>query len=148
MLDSLYNNDILALAASLRNETLNAPDGQARKVSKLCGSELEIDLAIDGGMVTQCALRVKACALGQASAAILQQNIIGARMGDIKAARDALYAMLKTGGKAPRGRFEQLALLSAVKGYPARHISTLLAFDAALEAMQKIGPAQALQDQV
>lgn len=137
MLDDLYNTDILTLSASLRNEALENPDGTARKVSKLCGSWLEIDVMIDDGIVSACALRVQACALGQSSAAILKEAIIGASLEEIDTARDELRAMLKEGGKPPSGRFSKLALLKGVADYPARHTSTLLAFDAAAEAVER-----------
>lgn len=136
MFGDLYNTDILTLAAGLKDSRLGAPCASARAVSKLCGSELEIDLNMDNGKVTDAALRVKACALGQASAAILQEAIIGATLGEITAAYDALDAMLKSGGQPPKGRFEKLALLEGVSQYPARHASTLLAFKAAQEAAQ------------
>ena len=135
MLDGLYNTDILSLAAGLKNERLENPDGTTRKVSKLCGSWLEIDVTMGAGLVSDCALRVQACALGQASAAILYGSIIGAKYEDILHARDALYNMLKNDRAAPKGRFEKLALLKGVSAYPARHTSTMLAFDAALEAV-------------
>ena len=136
MFDDLYNTEILTLSASLKNEALERPDGTARKVSKLCGSWLEVDVMMDGDKVSDCALRVQACALGQSSAAILQQSIIGARLEELIAARDSLWAMLKENGPAPMGRFEKLALLKGVAAYPARHISTMLAFDAVVEAVQ------------
>lgn len=136
MFDDLYNTDILTLSASLKNERLDAPDGTARKVSKLCGSWLEIDVKMDGDVVSDVALRVQACALGQSSAAILQEGIIGASLDEITEARDALREMLKGDGEAPKGRFEKLALLKGVKTYPARHASTLLAFEAAVEAVE------------
>ena len=135
MFDDLYNTDILTLSASLKNERLDAPNGTARKVSKLCGSWLEIDVNMDGDVVCEVALRVQACALGQSSAAILQQGIIGASLEEITEAKDALRAMLKSDGEPPKGRFERLALLKGVKAYPARHTSTMLAFDAAAEAV-------------
>ena len=135
MFDDLYNTDILILSASLKNERLDAPNGTARKVSKLCGSWLEIDVNMDGDVVSEVALRVQACALGQSSAAILQQGIIGASLEEITQAKDALRAMLKSDGEPPKGRFERLALLKGVKAYPARHTSTMLAFDAAAEAV-------------
>ena len=137
MFDELYNTEILTLSASLKNERLEAPHGSARKVSKLCGSWVEIDLNIKKGLVSETALRVEACALGQASTAILQQAIIGASLDDITAAANALRAMLKEGGEPPKGRFEKLALLRGVKDYPARHISTMLAFEAAREAFEQ-----------
>lgn len=141
MFDDLYNTDILTLSASLKNERLNAPNGTSRKISKLCGSWLEIDVNMDGDVVSEVALRVQACALGQSSAAILQQGIIDASLLEIIEARDALREMLKEEGEAPKGRFEKLALLKGVKAYPARHMSTLLAFEAAAEAVE-----QALQN--
>lgn len=136
MFDDLYTTDILTLSASLKNERLDAPDGTSRKVSKLCGSWLEVDVNMDGDMVSEVALRVQACALGQSSAAILHQGIIGANLEEIMEARDALRKMLKQEGEAPKGRFEKLMLLKGVKAYPARHISTLLAFEAAAEAVE------------
>ena len=87
------------------------------------------------GHVTDFAIRIEACALGQASAGVLSQNIIGASVDEICSARDALFAMLKDAGPAPKGRFAGLSALTEVANYPARHISTLLAFDAALAAI-------------
>ncbi len=136
MFDDLYNTDILTLSASLKNERLESPDGTARKVSKLCGSWLEIDVKMEGAVVSDVALRVQACALGQSSAAILQQGIIGTDLAEITKARNALREMLKGDGEAPNGRFEKLALLKGVKAYPARHTSTMLAFDAAVQAIE------------
>ena len=137
MIDDLYNTAILTLSAGLRNEHLDAPDASARKVSKLCGSWLEIDIKMDGDKVGEAALRVQACPLGQASAAILKDAIQGATLKELRDARDALRAMLKEDGEAPIGRFEKLKLLKGVKAYPARHTSTLLAFEAAVEAIEK-----------
>ncbi|MGB6229548.1 MAG: iron-sulfur cluster assembly scaffold protein [Litorimonas sp.] len=135
MLGQLYNSDILSLSSTLRNERLDQPDGTSRKLSKLCGSWVEVDVAMDGPCVTAAALRVEACALGQASAAILKQSIVGATLDELVDARDSLRAMLKNGGEAPEGRFTDLALLQGVRDYPARHQSTLLAFEAAVEAV-------------
>jgi len=137
MLDELYNIDILTLSASLKNERLENSDGSARKVSKLCGSWLEIDVVMNGDKVASCALRVQACALGQSSAAILKQAIEGASLEEIIEARDALRLMLKEGGAPPKGRFAKLVLLKGVADYPARHTSTLLAFEAAVSAVRQ-----------
>lgn len=136
VMDDLYNSDILTLSASLRNERLESPDGTSRKVSKLCGSWLEIDVNMDGDKVSEAALRVQACALGQASAAILNEKIIGASLSELVNARDSLKAVLKSGGHPPNGRFAKLGLLKGVSAYPARHTSTLLAFEAAVEAVE------------
>ena len=136
MLGSLYNTDILTLSAGLKNTRLDSPDASVRKVAKLCGSWVELDIKMDADTAAGYALRVQACALGQASAAILQDGIIGAKIEEVRGARDALRAMLKEGGEAPKGRFENLKLLAGVADYPARHGSTLLAFDAAVQALE------------
>ena len=89
------------------------------------------------GHVADFAQDVQACALGQAAAAVLGENVIGATAHEIETARDAFRAMLKEGGAPPEGRFKDLAVLMPVKDYPARHASSLLAFEAALAAVQQ-----------
>ncbi|PHR92552.1 MAG: iron-sulfur cluster assembly scaffold protein [Robiginitomaculum sp.] len=136
-MDDLYNTDVLSLAANIKHiGRLENLHGTSRKVSKLCGSWLEVDVIIEQDRVKDFAMRLQACALGQASAAILAENVIGASLEELQAARDALFAMLKHKATPPEGRFAQLALLSDVANYPARHTSTLLAFDAVVEAVQ------------
>ena len=135
MIDDLYSARILKLAANMpRAGRLDAPDASSEKVSKLCGSRVIVDLKLKDGQVVDFAQEVKACALGQAAAAVLGENVIGAGVDEIESARDQLAAMLKAGGPAPEGRFVDLQVLQPVKDYPARHASTLLAFEAAAEA--------------
>lgn len=137
MIDDLYSAKILRLVANIPHAgRLAAPDASAEKVAKLCGSKITVDVCVKDGRVSDFAQDVKACALGQASAAVLGANIIGAALNEIEVARDALYAMLKANGPAPQGRFSELSVLEPVKDYPARHASTLLAFEAALEAVR------------
>jgi len=135
MIDALYSDTILALAANMPGAgRLATPDASAERVSKLCGSRVTVDLVIKDGRVSDFAQDVQACALGQASAAVLGAHVIGASVAELQLARDQLSAMLKTGGPAPQGRFADLAVLEPVKHYPARHASTLLAFEAATAA--------------
>jgi NifU-like protein involved in Fe-S cluster formation len=137
MIDDLYSAKVLRLAAEMPHAgRLAAPDATAEKVSKLCGSRILVDVIVKDGCVTDFAQEVRACALGQAAAAVLGANIIGASLDEIEVARDGLRAMLKSDGPAPRGRFSELAVLAPVKDYPARHTSTLLAFEAAVEAVR------------
>ena len=143
MIDDLYSAKVLALAANMpRSGRLPHADASAEKVSKLCGSRIVVDVVMDGDEVADFAQDVQACALGQAAAAVLGANVIGANEAEIDAARRALYDMLKTGGPAPEGRFSDLAMLAPVKDYPPRHASTMLAFEAAAEAVRKAKAAQ------
>jgi NifU-like protein involved in Fe-S cluster formation len=68
---------------------------------------------------------------------VLGAHVIGASLPELEAARTQLRAMLKEGGPAPDGRFRELALLAPVKDYPARHTSTMLAFEAVAEAVRE-----------
>ena len=135
MIDELYSARILKAAANMpRAGRLPAPDASAEKVSKLCGSRVLVDVRLKDGRIADYAQEVKACALGQAAAAILGAHALGASVEEIETARDALRAMLKTGGLPPEGRFAELAMLAPVKDYPPRHASTMLAFEATAEA--------------
>jgi NifU-like protein involved in Fe-S cluster formation len=136
MIDELYSAKLLKLAAEMpRAGRLAHPDASSEKVSKLCGSRVVVDVKVEGDRVADFAQDVKACALGQAAASVLGAHVIGASLAELTGARDAFKAMLKADGPAPQGRFADLALLAPVKDYPARHTSTLLAFEAVAEAV-------------
>ena len=138
MIDDLYSAKLLKLAANLpRSGRLADPDASSEKVSKLCGSRVVVDVKVEGERVADFAQEVKACALGQAAASVLGAHVIGASLPELEAARTQLRAMLKADGPAPEGRFSDLALLEPVKDYPARHTSTMLAFEAVTEAVRE-----------
>ena len=138
MIDDLYSARLLQLAADLpRLGRLAAPDARAERTAKLCGSRVSVEVTVVDGAVTDFAQEVQACALGQAAAAVLGDAVVGARVEEVEAARDALRAMLKEGAAPPDGRFATLAALAPVRDYPARHASTMLAFEAAAAAARE-----------
>lgn len=139
MIDELYSARVLKLAANMpRAGRLPVPQGSAERVAKLCGSRAVVDVTLDTeGRVADFAQDVKACALGQATAAIVGEAVIGASVEELEAARDQLKAMLKAGGPAPTGRFAGLAVLETVRDYPARHASTLIPLEAAAAAARQ-----------
>lgn len=139
MIDELYSARILSLAANLPHSgRLPAPEGTAERVAKLCGSKAIVDVVLDdNGRIADFAQDVKACALGQAAAGVLGQSVIGASEPELAAARDAMIAMLKSGGEGPNGRFRDLCLLKQVADYPQRHQSTMVAIEATLEAVRQ-----------
>lgn len=146
MIDDMYNKQILGLALDIpRIGRLDHPQASVTHHSRLCGSKITVDLVLDGDRVADYAHEVKACALGQSSASILARNVIGATTDEIRAARDALKAMLKENGPVPTGRFAQLALLEPVRDYKARHTSTLLPFEATVEAIEEIEAKRAAE---
>ena len=139
MLDDIYNKQILRFAGTIpRLGRLEHPDASATAHSKLCGSTVTIDLKMDGDVVTDFAHDVKACALGQASSSIMAANIVGAHADELRAVRETMRKMLKENGPAPEGRFADLKFLEPVRDYKARHASTMLTFDAVVDALDRI----------
>lgn len=141
MLNDLYSDRILAAAAAIPPaRRLPKPDASARKVSRVCGSEVAVDLVMIEGRVADAGVEAKACALGQASASIVARNIIGATPAELFQLRDEMRAMLKETGPAPAGeRWRELQSLAAIRDYPQRHASTMLIFEAVCEALQSLG---------
>lgn len=139
MIDDVYNSKLLEYAGNIsRVGTLDAPDASAKAHSKLCGSTISIDLKMDDDVVSDFAQIVKACALGQSAASIVASNIVGAKAQELRDARNQMIYMLKEEGAPPQGRFAELKYLQPVKDYKARHASTLLVFDAIVDAIDQI----------
>ena len=139
MLDDIYNSKILEFAGNIpRIGRLESPDATAKAHSKLCGSTVVVDINVKDGVVTDFAHDVKACALGQASSSIMAGNVVGATSDELREVQKTMRAMLKEGGEAPTGRFEDLKFLEPVSEYKARHASTLLTFDAVVDALDQI----------
>ncbi len=133
----LYSGRILALAADMpRTKRLDNATATAKKRAPLCGSTVTVDIVHDGDVITDYGQDVKACALGQAAAAVIGAQIVGLTFAQVQQGRDELFAMLKTDGPVPAAPFDGLDVLQPAKDYKNRHASILLAFDATLEALQ------------
>ena len=138
MLSDLYNSRILELAGNIpRLGRLEAPDASATAHSKLCGSTVTVDLVVEDGRVADFAHEVRACALGQASSAIMAQHIVGSRTAELRVLRDTMRRMLKESGPAPDGPWADCAVLEPIRDFKARHASTLLTFDAVVDALDQ-----------
>lgn len=140
MLTDLYSDLILKAAGAIPPaRRLAAPDASAKKTSRVCGSEVVVDLAMADGKVSDFGMEARACALGQASASIVARKIVGAGAGELYRLRDEMRAMLKDGGPPPAGaRWKELEALRPIAGYPQRHASTLLVFEAIVECLDRI----------
>lgn len=132
----LYSQRILALAADIPHRgRLEAPQASVRKRAPLCGSTVHVDLDVTDGRISRFGQDVKACALGQASAALLGRNVIGRTRAEIEAARDQLKAMLSNGDEAPGAPFDGYEVLEPARDYRNRHASILLSLEATADAM-------------
>ena len=133
----LYSARILGLAADIPHlGRLAAPQGTSRRRSPLCGSTVTADVVVKDGRVVEFAQDVKACALGQAAAAVLGQVVLGRSLADLQTARDALRGMLKDQGPVPAAPFQGYEVLLPARDYKNRHASILLALEAVCDAME------------
>jgi NifU-like protein involved in Fe-S cluster formation len=143
-LDDIYNSRLLEIAAAIPEaRRLSKPDASASARAKLCGSTIVVDVDIEDGRFSDFGQEVHACLLGQAAAAIVAREIVGATPEEFHGVAATMRAMLKEGGPPPTGRWADLGLLAAVKDYPHRHASTLLVFDAVEKALDEIAGAEA-----
>lgn len=139
MLSDVYNKRILELAANIPMlERLSAPDATARAHSRLCGSTVTVDLSMEGDVVTAFGHDVKACALGQASSSIMARHVVGSTADELREVREQARAILKDNAEPPEGKWADLAVLVPVRDYKARHASTMLTFDAVVDAIGQI----------
>lgn len=142
-LSDLYSQKILDLAGNaVQPGRLGQADASARKVSRVCGSMIEVDLLVRDGVITGYGHDVSACALGQTSAAVVAREIVGTPVAEFLAVRQAMHDMLKAEGAPPSGKWEDLKYLEPVRDYPNRHMSTLLVFDAVAAALEKYESGQ------
>ncbi|WP_457090000.1 iron-sulfur cluster assembly scaffold protein [Microvirga sp. P5_D2] len=139
MLNDIYSRHVLELAANIPClGRLEAPDASATAYSKLCGSTVTVDIKVDGNIVTAFAHDVKACALGQATSAIMGRHVIGSSAEELLRIREVAIRVLKENGEPPSGKWQELSLLEPLREYKARHASILLTFDAVADALGQI----------
>lgn len=138
-LSDLYSQKILDLAGNAQLPgRLTGADASARKVSRVCGSVIEVDVKVREGAIVAYGHEISACALGQTSAAVVAREIVGTPVDEFRLVRQQMHAMLKENGAPPTGKWSDLGYLEPVRDYRARHMSTLLVFDAVVEALEKI----------
>ncbi len=134
----LYSARILALAADIPHlGRLENPQASVKRRSPLCGSTITVDVRMANGQLVEMKQDVKACALGQAAAAVVGAAALGSTVEEVTRARDQLRAMLKENGPAPEAPFDGLEVLTPATAYKNRHASIMLSLDALQEAMQQ-----------
>jgi NifU-like protein involved in Fe-S cluster formation len=145
-LSDLYSQKILDLAGNaVQPGRLSEADASARKVSRVCGSVIEVDVVVRDGVIADYGHDISACALGQTSAAVVAREIVGTPVAEFRQVSGQMHAMLRDGGPPPAGKWSDLRFLEPVREYRARHMSTLLVFDAVVEALEKAESAESVR---
>jgi NifU-like protein involved in Fe-S cluster formation len=138
----LYSSRILALTADMPlTDRLPDADATVKKRAPLCGSTVTVDIKVADGVISSFGQDVKACTLGQASAAVLGGAVIGRSKTELVTARDQLKAMLRDDGPIPDAPFDGLEVLVPAREYKNRHASILLAFEATVAALEELESA-------
>jgi NifU-like protein involved in Fe-S cluster formation len=141
MIDAIYNKDVLRLAADITGiEAIENPDATASLRSPLCGSSIEISITLRDDRISGYSQKIKACALGQASASVMAKAAIGKSKKEIQTARDKVVEMLTRGTTPPEGDWAPLTALAPAKAAKPRHGAILLPFDALLKALNQEKP--------
>ena len=126
----LYNTDIFRWTTRIPHTVrLESADVTVVKTSRVCGSRITADAILSNGQISAYGQEVKACALGQASAAIVGQNIIGLDAVELADIAARFRTMVKTGDADFPEKWADLALLAPVKDHPGRHGSVMLPFE-------------------
>ncbi len=138
-ISEIYSQSIVEIASRLPPaHRLDHPDASAHKVSRVCGSSVDVDLKLKDGVVVEYGHDVNACALGQTSASIMASHIVGSSAAELRALRDQVFSMLKQHGPPPGGKWSEIKYLEPVRDFPPRHASTMLVFDAVVDCLDQI----------
>ncbi|GGD51333.1 iron-sulfur cluster assembly scaffold protein [Erythrobacter arachoides] len=136
--DKLYTPQLLAAAVELANYPPipeAALHGEAR--SPFCGSTIALDLLLDDdGRITRTGMQVRACAVGQAAAAVFARHVTGRGAADLLAAHDAIASWLAGEGEAPD--WPDMALIAPARAFPGRHGAIVLPWKAAIAALSTV----------
>ena len=135
MLDNIYNLNILKFAANISKiGRLKNPHCSGKAYSTICGSNISVDLIFNKNYIIDYAQEVKTCIIGQASSAIIANNIIGSSIESVKELNNTVYLMLKYGGKPPQTKFKDFVIFKSIINYNVKHISVMLVLKAILNA--------------
>lgn len=132
---ALYTPEVLDLATRLSRWPITGEfrlQGYAR--SSTCGGEIAMGLALDGeGRIERIGMKVTACAIGQAAAALFAEAAPGRDANQIVAGEAALRGWLDGGIDLPG--WPGLQAIAGAQRYPGRHGAVLLAWRAAVAAL-------------
>ncbi|MGB3796748.1 MAG: iron-sulfur cluster assembly scaffold protein [Alteraurantiacibacter sp.] len=139
--ERLYTPEMLMAAVELANypALASAPlHGSAKSVA--CGSTLHLDLILDNDeAIANLGMKVRACAVGQAAAAIFARHAAGRTATDIEETLNALTGWLEHGGSQPD--WPDFSLIAPARDYRGRHGAMMLPWRAGIAALSSAAAA-------
>ena len=94
--EQFYREQILDHYRHPRNAgVLDPADAQAAGKNPFCGDEIRVTLRLDGGLVSELAFAGRGCAISQAAASMLSEEIVGRPIEEVAAySRDEILELL------------------------------------------------------
>ena len=135
-LTQLYQDTILTFARRARDaERLENPDAQAAVVNPSCGDEVEIDINISDGVITELGAQAKGCAICEAATGYALDALIDLPVEDLSDLPHAIGDFLnQSRAEMPLAGGEAFAVFQHFK---SRHSCALLVFEAAAKATRR-----------
>jgi len=138
-LRELYQETILDHARHPRNVgDIAGADAQAEGKNPICGDEVSLQLAIDGGRVETVRFRGSGCALSQASASMLTEAIEGRSLPEVGTLIEAVERLVRGEG-GDGSELGDLEVLQGVAKVPMRIRCALLSWKVLRQALADSG---------
>ena len=143
-IDELYHDAILDHRRNPRNHSvLVTPDASARAVNPFCGDEVDIQLVLSDGIVTNVGVQAVGCSINQSTASMLSEAVVGKTTTEIRRLAAVFEDMMNGECPSPNDNaaMHDLPTLSSVREYPVRIKCALLSWSALDEALGGDGTA-------
>ncbi len=138
-LDDLYREVILDHYRNPRHRgSLSVPTVSREGYNPLCGDEITLELAVNGGVVQDVAVRGGGCSISQASASMMAEAIVGKRLQDVEALFKHFTAMMQGSDEVAPESLGDLEALSGVRKFPVRVKCATLAWHTLREALEAL----------
>lgn len=144
-LEELYREVILDHYRNPRNRGhLESPDAVAQGVNPLCGDEINLELSISDGVVTDVAVEGQGCSISQSSASMMTEAVKGKSREEIEEMVSKFRTMMSieesddTGldPERPGSVLGDIEALQGVRQYPVRIKCASLAWNTLMEALE------------
>ncbi len=139
-IDELYREVILDHYRNPRHRgSMPAPTVSREGYNPLCGDEITLELAVDGGLVQNVAVRGGGCSISQSSASMMAEAIVGKKLQDVEALFEDFTAMMKGSDEVDLEALGDLEALVGVRKFPVRVKCATLAWHTLREALVALG---------
>lgn len=131
MLDELYRELILDHYKSPRNKgPLPDADASVHLHNPLCGDEITLALAVEGGVIREARFTGQGCSISQASASMLTQAVKGRSLAEARQMLERFTRMVRGELEPEEADLGDLAALAGVRRFPVRVKCAMLAWEA------------------